>query len=206
MKKLLPFFILLFTFSVFAQEKTIEDKIKTFANAKRFQISYDKFKDKTTIQFGWFNVSGSKENQSNAFFLSFGAAFAYAGQAPAQPENYTLWFSSSTSKWAFLDRRHLIFLVDGERIDIGDGNRSGKVSSGRYVSVTEAMSYVISATVFQKIANGKSVEFQLGKFTAALKAEHTQMLKDIQSLTAIEDKPTDVKDKPNSKDGVEQKP
>lgn len=88
---------------------------------------------------------------------------------------------SHTAEWRFQKNHALFALVDGERLALGDGQNDGNVGLGDGVS--EHLVFNLTQEQFAKVANGKSVEIQLGGFERKLKPEHIQKFKDLVSLT-----------------------
>src|SRR3954467_5577179 len=83
-------------------------------------VSYDKFKDETTVTVakGRLVSSATKRN-----WLWVTGAFTYKGTAlTADATDFLLVFSTEGyTRWQFLYSHSLILLIDGERIPAGDG-------------------------------------------------------------------------------------
>lgn len=186
MKILLLILLLLSTSFVFGQ-KTIDQlksETKNFRNNKRFEIEYDKFKDKSAVSFSSFSVLSTERGGG---IIYFGLSFSYDGETlKSSPEKYNLFFLSSGSVWRFLKNRNLIFLLDAERLPFGEGAHNGRiVSSRRSSGVSESVTFSITRKDLERLVNSKETEFQLGSFTGKLTDEHKQMLKDMLKLSAI---------------------
>lgn len=175
MKSLL--LILLLCFSLAAQ--TPQEKIKTFKNNKRFDVRYDRFKDRTHITTGPFFI------RDLSFQMS--ATFYFEGATQKEPVK-TVWllFDSTTSDWQFLDYRELFVIADSQRLELGQGVRSGKVnpSYSRYsrVTVSERLGFELPLATFEKIANAKTVDLRVGRYEITLKDEHLIAFRDLLSL------------------------
>jgi hypothetical protein len=121
-------------------------------------------------------------NFPTQFELVVGFGFTGTVLLPGAKEpQFSLVFLSQSGEWHFLKNHALNALVDGERLALGDGQRDGNADVGGGVS--EHLAFNLTQEQFEKIANGRSVEIQLGGFERKFKAEHIQMFKDLFSLT-----------------------
>lgn len=116
------------------------------------KVNYDKFKDQTIA--------------TSDTYLSKGVQmFVKAMHSGTKAENvqYFLIFRSGGREWRWLNNHGLIFLVDGERINLGPGAHDGDVHSSRYrVGVTETVVYRIDRQDLEKLVS-PSVEMKLGQ-------------------------------------------
>lgn len=200
MKLLLIILIFTFSFATFGQDvasvktvKEIQSQAKTFRNGKRYAISYDKFEDRTLVSFSGFNMIGFGESvamaiansspngrTAKASSLALGAGFVFQGDTLKQePADYFIYFYYSGDDWKFLKSSKLIALVDGERIQFGDGDADRDV---KYSGVSELVGFKASKEELQKLSQAKSVEMKIGNFVRVLKPEHLQMFGDILKL------------------------
>jgi hypothetical protein len=162
----------------------LKQKIKTFKNNRRFSVRYDKFKNSTHVSVGPFNIGGDKAYIFSGAMLGMGADFFFQGQTLKEGvEEIYLVFDSRSKDWRFLDGRDLYAIVDGERMELGKGERSSDVRRG---SVSELIIYKLPIDTFSKIANAKAVELKVGSIELKLKDEHLIAFKDLLSLTKVE--------------------
>jgi hypothetical protein len=114
--------------------------------------------------------------------VGFGFAGTMLLKTPhAKEPQFFLTLISSSREWRFLKNHALNALIDGERLALGEGQHDGKVDRGDAVS--EYIAFNLTKEQFEKIANGKSVEIQLGDFERKLKPDHIQIYKDFLSIT-----------------------
>lgn len=175
-KSLSAVMMLILSCSVLAAQKT--EPTPKPAKSAQFETSYDKFKDETTVRSKRyaFVVSGPKVRGG----LSFTAEFSFKGQhLSGSVDRAYLTFVSYSGSWVFLDDQHLIALVDGERIDLGNGHRDGSLFVLNRVQ--EVLLFDVSYAVLVKIANGTKVEMQLGPDEFPLKDSHLATLRDLAS-------------------------
>jgi hypothetical protein len=134
------------------------------------QVEYDKFKDQTMVT--------GEPVRIDRLYMTVRAL--HKGQTPGADLFAYLVFRSSSRSWMFLKSHGLIFLADGERIDLGDGGHTGDVSSSRYsVGVTERMIYPISHSDLEKIVKATAVELKLGYVEAKLEDKDKKGMREI---------------------------
>ena len=115
-------------------------------------VNYDKFKDQT--------IATSETTHVESLDITVKAM--HQGQN-AGDVKYYLVFRTSGKEWRYLNSHGLIFMADGERINLGNGFHDGDVKTTRYrVSVSETMIYQIHREDLEKIANSTSLEMKLG--------------------------------------------
>jgi hypothetical protein len=158
--------------SAYAQSD-LEAKTKSFKNNKRFQVTYDRFKDRTWVTAGPFIDR-----------VNITASFTFEGERQTRPiSDVMLILDSHSNTWRFLNNRDLYAIVDGERLELGEGRRTGYVSTGyRSVGVTERLIFDVPLAVFEKFSTAKSVELKVGFIEFALKNEHVIAFRDLLSL------------------------
>ena len=166
-------FLLLLTSPLHAQG--IKQKIKTFRNSKRFIVKYDKFKNRTWVSV-WF-ATGSKSGGGLSGEVSF------QGEEPEGKADYFFAIASYSGNWRYLDKsdRELYAIIDGERMQLGIGDRDSSIMPG--ASVREDITFKLDAETFAKLANSKSVELKVGLIEFKLKDEHQEAFRDLISLT-----------------------
>ena len=124
---------------------------------------YDKYKDFSSVNMIL------KLNQLKAD-LSIGAYFIYTGKTLTTPTQIVLRFVSKSKDWEYLRNSILDFLVDGNRIRVGEMKRDGTVGSGY---VLEFLTIKIPVETFLEIINGTNVEGKL--FTTEFKLTEQQL-------------------------------
>lgn len=147
---------------------------------------YDKFKDRTTFATSPMRLKGTHIS------IVFQAAFGSPGKLPSKPQNATLYIDADdTVRRIFKSNRSLIFLIDGERLKLGEMEwlDSTYIPGGRYYSgsVIDELGIVVPWETLIKIANGQSVEFQVGTVEAALDDSHRALLKKLIAKTETGD-------------------
>lgn len=157
----------------------LKQRIKTFKNSGRFSIRYDKFKDITDVSVGPFAISPVKGS-----VLGMNAEFSFAGQTVQEDVSVvSLVFSSYSAfrgaGWTFVDHRDLYGIIDGERLELGEGawkSHIGNLSS-------EELVFTLPIATLRKIAEAKTVELKVGLVELKLKEEHLIAFRDLLSLT-----------------------
>ena len=152
----------------------LKQKIKTFKNSKRFAVDYDKFKDETHVHVGPFFTMP----------LGMSAHFFFKGQTVQEDiDKIYLTFHSYSSDWRFLNDRTLYAIIDGERTELRDADRSSDISLG---SVSETLIYTLPTDTFRKIAEAKTIQLRVGSVEVKVKDEHQIAFKDLLTLTKRE--------------------
>jgi hypothetical protein len=157
--------------------------------AKRtIKVGYDRFKDVTSVSTGLLAVRGPGSTEEAMARVSAGASVdwitvnivaAYPGRTPAKPEFLAMALGSVFKAPRFVSDRNLILLLDGERIRLGDMNFEGGSDISGYH--TEMLTIVISYQTFLKMANGRSVEGQVGDVEFSFNGGQLQLLRDLNS-------------------------
>ena len=211
MKKLLMITLLIFCFSVlvFAQTenttpKTLEDlkqQTKSFKDRRQYEVRYDKFEDLTLVRFSGNNLVTSGEqfgallgkamagssDPRGVPMLLLGAGFIFTGDTLKEsPKDYLIYFDYSGESWAFLKSSKLIFLVDGERIQFGEGEVDRTIKKR---GVAEIIGFKALRADLLKIGSGKSVELKIGSLARKLKSEQAQMFSNIVKLGDMSERP-----------------
>ena len=94
-----------------------------------FEVSYNKFNNGTSVGFNPF-VSEPFELRSDVLGnLSFDVRFYFAGdELKALADDYSFTIPSYAERWKFSDSSDLIFLIDNDRLKIGEGRRETSIS------------------------------------------------------------------------------
>ena len=190
LKAILLFLLLNCPFVAHAQTNApeMQKQIKSFKNSKRFRVSYDKFDDATVVIVGLFFLDYAKLNPDNNFQM--GAGFGYHGSGvPHDVNQFQLIFvANGDYDWSFLDDRTLKLIVDGERLSLGEADRTGKVGHNWLgkLNLRESMIVNVPAEVFLKLGQAKNVEMRLGRKEIKLKDEHLQAFRNLAELSTLQ--------------------
>jgi hypothetical protein len=137
------------------------------------EVTYDKFKDTTYVST---NIGISKIGVRVLSIVTMKVGFSYSGRTFQAPDNYDVFFTARVPKdWLWLHNRKLIFLVDNERIEIGEGSRSSRIGRPTY----ETLGFRINKDVLQRIANASKVEMQIGSFEGYMGEKDQRKLKEL---------------------------
>lgn len=139
-------------------------------------VDYDKFTDTTTVQ-----VTIRLQGNSNLLIppsLSLLAYFVYQGKEVSIPDRVLITFLSNSKGWSHLHTKRVIFLINGERLDIGPLYRSRSLGRG---SVTESLSKYIPLNTFLRIITSANVDGQLGASNFQLSHPQLEALRDFAS-------------------------
>ncbi len=190
---LLTFFILTLAVSSFGQ--TLSERADGFNNKrafhkKNYKVEYDKFKEQTRVHFSNIRIEEGKKSKSGAGGILLGVTFFFDGEIlKTNVDDYFLIFQAVCSNWCFLDNHDLRFIADDKKLNLGEGEHSGKVGNIgllRYeVGTKEAIVYKINRNDLTVIADAKISEFQLGNYEAALTEKRKQMLKNMLDLGTV---------------------
>lgn len=123
---------------------------------------YDRFDDSTTTSLK-LNIKGSLMPLRG---LTLIIVSHFSGEKPTSKDNPVLITMVGVSSDSDYKNLHsLIFLVDGERIRLGEGTYSSEfvdVDVLNEHSIMEKVSYPISQSALKKIINAKTLEAQFG--------------------------------------------
>jgi len=179
----------------------IAASLKQLKNREKLVLKYDKFKDYTVVACKPFDLLTTGEHMAVGLAQGMGrgpygrgpavtfpsrfelsAAFGFKGAKLNDEPKFGLIFISGGADWRFLKDHKLYALVDGERLELGEGQHDGNVYLG---GVSEEMIFDLTREQFEKLANGKSVEIQLGGFERKLKSGNLERLKILLSLAPV---------------------
>lgn len=141
--------------------------LPTFAQV---EARYDKFKDQTVVSFNDGYVIGKDAVHGRIKF------YAYYVEKKGEREYFLRFTDTNHLRLKFDDRRNLIFLVLGERIDFGKGGYN--VTNEKY-GLKESMTFPATKGDLELIARSPKVEFQLGTFEAELSEKQKQGVKEL---------------------------
>jgi hypothetical protein len=176
----------------------VSQKLKETKGRDKIILKYDRFKDYTVVACKPFDLLTTGEHMAVGLAQGMGggpygrgpaitypsqfqlsAAFGFKGTSLSGEPKFGLIFISGGSDWRFLKDHTLYALVDGERLELGEGSHDGNVYLG---GVSEEMIFNLTRDQFEKLANAKSVEIQLGGFERKLKSGNLERLKILLSL------------------------
>lgn len=128
--------------------------------SKQVQVEYDKFKDVTTYK----THPPTEDDAGFLTDLEITASFTCNGQRVYVPNTvYLNFISSSQNGYQCNLNSELIFIADGERIDLGTLLQMGWRDRVLTTIVREVMGKNISVDILTKLANATNVEGRLGK-------------------------------------------
>ena len=122
----------------------------------KVDVEYDRFKDVTVV-----SISPIFVINPNPTGLQFGLMSGYKGRIPVTPKSVIgVFMSASPSEYEkYKISRGVIFLVDGERINLGTATHAPDYRNGFFI---EAMLIEVPFETLQKINRAKTVEVQIG--------------------------------------------
>lgn len=158
------FLLLLLSYSCFGQ--TIQERVKTFEDAKAFTVKYDKFQKSTDITYEFTATASEKRplmrnTLDMAVFLSI-------------PDNGNPSVGLYFGRYGTLyNNETLRMLLDGELVKLTDD------------TIDYSVVIDIPLKEFEKIAQSKIVEFQINLFEGKLDAKQMTAFKNLRSLTKL---------------------
>ncbi len=153
---------------------------------------FDKFKNETTIRLKPYFIAPAKGLGDPRSGLSLIAGFTHEGEQltdKLKQVSLGLRFHAEYKAFDQLDMPHLLAIIDGERVDLGEmkmvdvtvGASKGFLSSGN-VMYTELAAVVVPKEMLKKLADAKAVEMQAGRRVEfKLKEGHLEALRDLAS-------------------------
>lgn len=176
--KILYLILLVVTFvlSINAQSKTVEaleTENKVFKKNK-CTISYDKFKDITNV------ISSMSLTHTTGTVIT--ATFSFSGQTLDKPVKS--YFVSITTL-SRIEDTSLIFIANGERVNIGKAVRSNDPTTIRYLMDVYMQLYEFTPQQLEKFVSSEKVEFQIGTNEFSTKKEVSEKLKNLLTLAKL---------------------
>jgi len=149
----------------------------------KITIKYDRFNDYSTKRLWPVNVVISKDIfGAPKDVLQFSFNFISPGNKFIKPDKIRMrikkW-STFTEGWQYLKSHRLVFIIDGQRVNIGELEHDGDVGHG---FVTEYMYADLTTDLFYQMANAKSIEGQLFATEFKFSEENIQALKDFAEV------------------------
>lgn len=154
--------LLLLAFPVFSQ--SIENKVRSFENAKDYKVEYDKFQKATTVTL---ELKVKADKTSRFISASWQSMTAFARIPDAAPPYLALWF---TARYSFFNRPTLRLLLDGELM----ARESDEIDRDVF--------FTFSPVEFRKIVSANTVELQLESFEGKLDNKSLIKLRNLASL------------------------
>lgn len=128
---------------------------------------YDRFKDLTMVSTSRMLVRGTKHS------IRIYAEYSFKEKAQKKPERISLYFYASATRPLFRDADlELNFLVDDKRVPLGELRLVDEERTKTATKQTVVVS--LPYEIFVQIANGKRVEFQIGKLDYKLTDIHLE--------------------------------
>jgi|GEM_PF-5365252 len=153
--KYFPVLYLIFISILFLNCTSINE---VFMAKTKISTEYDEFKNQTTFKLE--NVHNISSDQSaiisGAPYISF--SIIGTGNSLGKATELLVQFWEINKTWLFLNCTQTIFLIDGERIDLGSPEHNGSVIQG---NVYESMFYLQPISFLNKIAHATSVKFKI---------------------------------------------
>ncbi|MEP7077076.1 MAG: hypothetical protein ABI878_14820 [Acidobacteriota bacterium] len=171
--------LIILLLAIAGSAQTIQDRIKALDDSKTYAVKYDKFKDETTVT-GRVGFRLPKGHIIDTMELEMNGTFP--GQTPNQDiaEFQCYFIQHYSQSWVFLHDQHLIMLLDGVKVDFGQGKQGGEARLG---GVDEWVYFKISREDLQKIADAKTVEIQLASYEGRISQKTQPRLKAFLDLT-----------------------
>lgn len=140
--------------------------------------TYDEFRDARTWQLVPMSVAGIFMGGRNDAELRMGALAVQTGPAhPEAPNEFSLvlYFSGTSSEWQYLRSRLSVdFIIDGERLHLGEADHDGDVGRG---FVMEHMPVRITREQLLQIAEAQTVAGQLAHTRFDLHPTHLERIR-----------------------------
>lgn len=152
--------LLILAFASVGFSQTMPARIAASPNPKDIGTTYDKFKNRTVVRVKGFSRA-TKGSKAGIDELNLMAAFAFEGDTlTSNIGTFGLTFSGARD-FTFFRNKRLIFLLDGDRIDLGEGHRD---STDFILNDRESVYFNIPRDVFEKIVKADKIEMQVGPF------------------------------------------
>lgn len=90
--------------------------------------------------------------------LQFSLHASFKGTTPSRPNYVTIGFFSTHDDWEYLECNHVVGLVDGVRVKLGESEHKGSVGSGH---VLEWVRVKTSFEEIEQMASAQSLEFKI---------------------------------------------
>ena len=164
-----------FVLSINAQSKSLEnlEKENKAFKKNKCKIEYDKFKDNTIIT--------SSLGGTNLAFHTITAAFIFDEQILNAPiKSYLVSFTTAL----IIKDTSLIFIVNGERVKIGEALSKNQSTQLMSIDVYR-QSYEFTPEQLEKFASAEKVEFQIGNLELKTQKDVSEKLKNLITLAKM---------------------
>ncbi len=141
------------------EQKLLKEVVKQDG---RFTITYDKFKDFTSLRSGWNDLHSVADIRSttntflNCHFVGEGVK--------GQPEECYMFISSRSRSWTFLRYHDVTMLIDDKRQQFEGVTHDGDLESRPSVGVVERIVVPMTPEVIDRIATGRIVQMKIGSY------------------------------------------
>lgn len=152
------------------QSEADEDEKVEAETTAEISSKYDRFKDLTVVQTSRMLVRGSKRS------IHVQADYSSKGKTQVKPREVLIYFYSSGTRPLFREEDlELNFLVDDKRLALGNVRLDDEQTTKSTVKQTLVIS--LPYEVFEQIASGRKVEFQIGNLEYKMTDAHLEAFK-----------------------------
>lgn len=152
------------------RSETEIDEVVEEATEAEINDKYDRFQNITLVSTSKMLVRGKKRS------IRTNAEYNFEGKTQKKPKEILLYFYASANSPLFReDNLKLNFLVNNERIPLGEMKLADEEKTKTATKQTIAVK--IPYDIFKQIANGKTVEFQIGTLEYKLTDIHLEAFK-----------------------------
>jgi hypothetical protein len=176
MKTIIPLILLLFCVGASAQ--SVQEKVAKFEDGKKYNVSYDKFKDVTSVRSPQRILKSLRKGWGTG--LGWYVVMQFPGPELKADASYWLVFWGLDRGSNLWRDRDLIALVDDQRLILGRGVYDSR-TGGRYS--TQYFQYKLTPGDWEKISRASHVEFQIGDVEGRLDEDAYPILKNMASLS-----------------------
>jgi hypothetical protein len=154
-----------------AQQLPAQQENSTDARGELVSVEYDARQDITKITLNPFVLISRKQEE-----LRMGAITAYQGKTKQTPKEVAVLFLSlsATDSNKYESARKLTFIIDDERIMLGETSRSRQIQNNIFA---DTMMVKISTEVFIRLSRAKTASIKLGLTEVALTEKHFNVLR-----------------------------
>lgn len=171
MKKTIIFII--FALSIYGQDATeLKNKVKTLKNNRQYSVKYDKFTDKTSVVFRGQILNSTMSYVASGTMIQLNLGFAFESpQLKTNIDDYFLFFTATGKDWSFLKTDAVYFLLDGERLQLENGERDSEIKKSvlEGYKTSETLAFQFDRKTLEKLAKAQKLEIKIGKVEAEIK-------------------------------------
>ncbi len=162
----------------------VQKTIKTFKDAGDFEVSYDKFDDKTTVLIKLGSPQIPKLSAYSINLMAWVLSSTFSGNGiSGQPAESRLCFDSFADSTNFAETKEIVFLLDGTRVAVGQAKYNSKVLSRNIIGrLKEEVCWSLDANQLSAFLKARSIEFKAEPITGVFSEKNLLTLKDFESL------------------------